>query len=1289
MIRRRVLLPLAALVLLARTLPSPADTYYLRSDGNDQAEGKTAQTAFKTLLRASHALNHGDALILAPGTYRGDVLLAERFSADGSEMLILGDESGQRTGSQPGPVVIRADNPASPTVEIHRFRNIRISGLTFRGPGQGLGIERSSGVVVERCTFDGLCRGLVLRRCQEARVESSVFSRCTLGVFCQSSVRTRLAHLTVAGASSAGVIILSSGEGAICNSVLTGNNTNLIADETSAPAWTSDYNVLDGSTGPWGNVPAIAKVYEWASASGQDRHSVHVTPAFKDPDKYDLRPSPTVTWAGGLPGARVGRALDPKVELDRDGKALAAAGGVVGVGVGAYAYPAQPVAAAGWRRQALDLRGQGPRQSAAVYAADGSLVRTLVADAAGVHELWWDGLDDLGQPAPAGKYQVRAIAHDVRLVDDGAMGDNGNPLGAYNCDNADRVVALPDGGFIITTIYDEAGYPLRRYSASGQPVFASNLEKKDYAAIALAGEELFGVVGAEAKARLVRIVLPGDQASMANGAEDYRPYSENEKPGATTGLAVAGGNAYIAAAGLNVVRVIDLANGTRKADWPVPAVGDLAVDPKGTLWAISGKDVVALDAAGKAVRRYAAGLEKPRYLAASQDRLAVVDRTNAKLALLDAASGHVLRTLGKPRVPGAWTPVGPDTLADPRGCAFLGDGRLVLTEHARVRILWPETGRISMDILSNFMDVAVPHPTKPEYVYCWPGIFRVDPKTGAWNWLVEEPEGMTTPPDKEGKVKTYNYGSPSMSVVLAGRPFIAYATAQEQLYMFDVSDPLRPRLAMRPSPAQRVLRLGPYSIISFTKGGDIIANGDSYGLSFARIPFKGLDAQGDPVYDFANPVKVGVAKDPSPRGMKCINAPSCDRVTGDIYYQAVTELNKKMVPGWGADGTGVGKSTPDGKPLWFAPSSGGNYQSGAVINDGKNAWFLAGKSFGGQIDLFDADGLRVTTGNWSWPCNYSIGFVDLRYGVQPYLRPDGKVGAYVEDDSIGRFGRCRMDGAETVKRLRADFDWVPTGAAAGAPPDAHRTLSKGLQQSLVLPKVAPLKVDGDWAAWAKAGVVPQIVALPIAGFARNWPSDLWQTFREGAGIGAVAHDGKNLYAYFLVADDTMHFDSEKGNLMWEYDSVELWAEEEQIGMGFVKSGKPTLFKYRFHNREGKQWSANYSPPNGEIWGVKLTDLASHPLGRQLATFTGVPLAGRTGYAVMARIPFEEIKLVGGIAGRKGDEILPLTGAPGEVLRLGVAFGGIFAWGREQDYKVNWPSTLMYSDPTRSMPFVLQ
>jgi len=87
---------------------------------------------------------------------------------------------------------------------------------------------------------------------------------------------------------------------------------------------------------------------------------------------------------------------------------------------------------------------------------------------------------------------------------------------------------------------------------------------------------------------------------------------------------------------------------------------------------------------------------------------------------------------------------------------------------------------------------------------------------------------------------------------------------------------------------------------------------------------------------------------------------------------------------------------------------------------------FAGKDFGGQVDVFNADGLRLTTGNWSWRSNWQMGFVDLRYAVQCYLRHDGKPGAYVEDDNIGRFTRVRLDGADTIRATSRTIRW--TGA---------------------------------------------------------------------------------------------------------------------------------------------------------------------------------------------------------------------------------------------------------------------
>jgi len=1256
-----------------------AETYYVRSSGNDQADGKTASTAVRSVLRAAQLLNHGDDVVIGPGIYAQPAFFAERFSADGRPMSLVGDESGRLTGDPPGPVVLQAASATEPSLGFYRFRNLRIAGLTIRGRGQGLKLDKCRNVVVERCTFDGPTRGLSASGVEGLRVESCVFSRSTIGMFFQGSVGIRVAHATVAGSTSVGLLALSCGAGEVRNSIFAENNTNLLADDVSAPAWTSDYNVIHGTNGPWGDVPTVANVYEWNSASGQDRHSVYVVPAFADPDKFDLHIAAAVSWPGGLPGMDVGRPLEPKVEFDRDGRPLRIRNGATCAG--AYDYP-DPKPAAGWAPLPSKTQQPGPRQSAAVYAEDGTLVRTLLADAAGAGQLWWDGLDDQGEVAAAGQYLVRAVAHDVRIVDDGAVGDNGNPRGVYNCDNADRVVPLPDGGFIISAVYDEAGYPLRRYTASGQPVFAATLAGT-YHAIAIAGDELWAVMGKGADARLVRLLVPGRRARMPNGDEHYAIQAPGGPETEVGGLAVVDKNVYVALGKANLLRVIDRATGARKADWPVPDIADVAADHQGTLWVISGTELLAFRPAGAVQRRLATGLEKPQYVAAGAGRLAVVDRTAARLALLDLATGRPIRTLGRERLAGQFMPVSGDLLRNPRGATFLSDGRLAVTESARVRILWPETGRISQDILSNFMDVTVVHPTQPEYLYCWPGVFRADPKTGAWQWLMEQPYGLTRT-DRQGKVVPDQLGSPSTSVVLGGRPFIAYYR-EGRLRMLDVTDPLRPRIALETA-HPKVLNAWAYATICFTKGGDLVSGGN-YNLSFYVTPFRGLDAQNHPIYDFDQAVKVGPEKDPLARQMQSIAALAADRTTGDLYYLAVTSRNNKMVPGWGADGTGVGRSTRDGRPLWFAPSSGGNYMSISAVNDGRNAWVMAGKSFGGQIDLFDADGLRLTTGNWSWPCAYQIGFVDLRFGVQAYVRPDGRVGAYVEDDAIGRFARCRVDGAESLRKTANAFAWRPTGASAGDPPQAGSVRAKGLSKTVVVPKVAPLKIDGDWAPWQQAGVVPQIVALPCVGFKRAVPEDLWQTFRAGTALGAMVHDGANFYLYFLVADDTMHFDAPTGKTLWEFDAVELWLEEEQFCMAMTKDGSPALYKNRFHNRQGKQWSADYPLPRENVWAARLDDLARHPLGQQLAAITGVSFQGKKGYAVMGKIPFEEVKLVGGIAGRGGKDILNVTGRPGEMFRVGLYLGAVSEWGHSQDYKVQWPSAVMYSDPTRSAVFV--
>jgi len=870
-------------------------------------------------------------------------------------------------------------------------------------------------------------------------------------------------------------------------------------------------------------------------------------------------------------------------------------------------------------------------------------------------------------------------------MDDGNYADNGNSAGAYNCDNPERTVVLGDGSFFVSTTYDEAGYPLRKFTSTGQSTMASNLADKEILAMGRSGDDLIAVIG-KAAPKLARINARGERLPFATGALDLPIFAGGETVAAPLGLAIRGNLALVALPGLDVIRSIDVTTGNKVSDWPVPRVGDLSLDETGGLWAISGQEVALIALDGAISKKIATGLTAPAYLAVQNHRLAVVDRVAARLAYIDADNGQAIKTFGRDRPLGEWLATSPDLLRDPRGVAFLPDGRLLIAEAARLRSFWPDSGVIGHDILSNFMDSTVVHPVAKQYLYNFAGVFEVDPSTGAWNWKLEQPRIEF--PDRD-KAETATLGSPSQAVTLGGRPFVVYHSPDRYLLFFDVSDPLKPRLALS-TPREQVPAWS-YSTVTFGKDGALIVAPSVNQLQFLQYRFTGLDGSGNPQFDFANPTKLGPEKDAwAARDLKQVGAASADGHSGDVYFLAVTAMHNKMVPGWGADGTGVGKAAVDGTPRWFAQSSGGNYMSISTVNNGQQTLTLAAKSFGGQLDVFDTDGLRLTTGNWGWPTHYQIGFVDLRYGVHGYVRTDGAIGAYVEDDAIGRFARARVDGIESIKRAQTTVEWSNVGVVAtSVPAVSDAPAGKSLTRASIIPRVTALPIDGNYKAWSDAGVHPQIVILPGSiGFGRVVPANLLADFREGTAIGAMAQDGQNLYVYFVATDVNPTFDADKSGSVWMFDGIELWLEEEQFGLSFTRDNTPVLHKFRHHDKAGKEWSANYLLPRENIWASRIDNLDEHPLARQLAGITGTSFVGKPGWAVCGKIPLDEIKLVGGAPGRVATQITNMTGQAGELMRVGVALGAVSAPGREQDYKVNWPAGLMFSDPTRSANFIL-
>lgn len=75
-------------VLLAA--PAAAETWYVAPKGNDKAAGTSAQTAFKTLGRATKELKPGDTLKVASGTYYEQFALAASGTAE-QPITVVGD----------------------------------------------------------------------------------------------------------------------------------------------------------------------------------------------------------------------------------------------------------------------------------------------------------------------------------------------------------------------------------------------------------------------------------------------------------------------------------------------------------------------------------------------------------------------------------------------------------------------------------------------------------------------------------------------------------------------------------------------------------------------------------------------------------------------------------------------------------------------------------------------------------------------------------------------------------------------------------------------------------------------------------------------------------------------------------------------------------------------------------------------------------------------------------------------------------------------------------------------
>lgn len=185
MSRSRIALALAVSALLAAA-PASAATLYVRTTGNDAANGRSPGTALRTIQAAvSKCTGNNYTIYVGPGIYIEEVLIGSGAGTSAQSgrankpNRIVGDVSGAQTGDPAGDVVIEGAGATSSGVFISRRDHWHLASLTIRGQNYAnVYVDDGAGVRVTECVLHGApyC-GVYGNLADDIRVESNTIVR--------------------------------------------------------------------------------------------------------------------------------------------------------------------------------------------------------------------------------------------------------------------------------------------------------------------------------------------------------------------------------------------------------------------------------------------------------------------------------------------------------------------------------------------------------------------------------------------------------------------------------------------------------------------------------------------------------------------------------------------------------------------------------------------------------------------------------------------------------------------------------------------------------------------------------------------------------------------------------------------------------------------------------------------------------------------------------------------------------------------------------------------------------
>ncbi len=730
----------------------------------------------------------------------------------------------------------------------------------------------------------------------------------------------------------------------------------------------------------------------------------------------------------------------------------------------------------------------------------------------------WDGLDDKGDPLPAGTYQWKGLYHDpLQVVWKLSVHNSGKPgyptadgKGSWGGDHGvPCTVAAAGDRMILGWDVGEAGWATIATDLEGNKQWGGRWWCRQV----VADKEYAYFYGGMGDMGVMRVnVATGFQEKFTNN-EQFVALPEGWK-GEPSGLALSGDRLYVACPrmageteGAGRIAEVDKVSGkllrTMSVSGGVEAsvLGHVAVRSADELYVVLGgrvctcntKDLMSVEsllkplAPGAECRLWAKDhTDDPQGIAVAPDgTVYVANRGKLQNISVFDKNGKYLRSLGAPGGRPALGKWRSDGMLNPAGIALDSRGRLWVTEAnpapKRISVWDTKTGKLVAEYFggSAYSTYVSMDPNDPTRVYCHATQWKVDLDKGTWF-----PEAIVTGPEHDAFFTVLTgpngkqYAVTRFLTVLMRRGdvfepvggFLPLKQFEQDPWYADwvKAHPNKPSVFWSDTNGDGKVTLDeisepPFGIPYWGGAMDekltLYSAGNQDGpITAHRLKVTRILPNGVPLWDPSKSEGFG----PGERGYSnsCIGDPQ----TGTVYLLGGGYWGKKQYPGLNA-------YADDGRHLWGYWNVATDWT--VALNNGippkGTAWgmtrwmgkageFLAGLNYFGTIDLWTSDGIYVDKIYQDQRLGKTgPDVINAEFFDGQFVRTKNGRYLLLAGDSDGRVNE--LLGLDTVKRLQGTYTLSQEEVDKAAAERAAFAAQKARAQSLVIHRLAGL----DWA----------------------------------------------------------------------------------------------------------------------------------------------------------------------------------------------------------------------------------